>query len=39
MDPDDWFDPEGLKNLRLDLLSTSGMSNTCEILLQQLRTY
>ena len=38
-DPDDWFDPEGLKNLRLDLLSASGMSNTCEIILQLLRLY
>lgn len=38
-DIDDWFDPAGLKNLRLDLLSTSGMSNAAQIILQQLRTY
>lgn len=38
-DIDDWFDPEGLKNLRLDMLSAASMSNTAEILLQQLRTY
>jgi hypothetical protein len=36
---DDWFDPAGLKNLRLDLLSASGMSNNAEIILQQLRLY
>lgn len=39
MDPEDWFDPKGIKNLRLDLLSTSGMSNACQIMLQQLRKY
>jgi len=38
-DPDDWFDPAGLKNLQLDLKSASSMTNTCEIILQQLRQY
>ncbi len=38
-DPDDWFDPKGVKNLRLDLKSASSMTNACQILLQQLRTY
>lgn len=38
-DIEDWFNPEGLKNLRLDMLSTSGMSNSAEIILQQLRKY
>lgn len=38
-DPEDWFDPQGLKNLRLDMTSTSGMTNTSEIILQQVRMY
>jgi hypothetical protein len=38
-DPEDWFDPSGLKNLQLDLKSASSMTNTCEIILQQLRQY
>jgi len=38
-DPEDWFDPAGLKNLQLDLKSASSMTNTCEIILQQLRQY
>lgn len=39
-DPGDWFDPSGLKNLRLDLLTSSGSgTGTAEIILQQLRTY
>jgi len=40
MDPDDWFDPMGLRNLRLDLLSqAAGSTYAAEILLQQLRPY
>lgn len=39
MDIDDWFNPEGLKNLRLDLKSASSMTNTCQIILEQLRKY
>ncbi len=39
MDPEDWFDPTPLKNLRLDLKSASSMTNTCQIILQQLRKY
>jgi len=39
MDPEDWFDPTGLKNLQLDLKSASSMTNTCEIILQQLHQY
>ena len=38
-DPSDWFDPAGLKNLRLDLTSASGMSTAAEIILQQLSMY
>lgn len=38
-DIDDWFDPTGLKNLQLDLKSASSMTNTCEIIIQQLRPY
>jgi hypothetical protein len=38
-DPDDWFDPEGIKTLRLDLKSCSSMTNAAQILLQTLRRY
>jgi hypothetical protein len=38
-DPEDWFDPKGTKNLRLDLKSASSMTNACQISLQQLRKY
>jgi hypothetical protein len=38
-DIDDWFDPAGVKNLRLDLLSCASMTNTCNIILEQLRQY
>jgi hypothetical protein len=39
-DPSDWFDPSGLRNLRLDVLSYAGGSTyNAEIVLQQLRMY
>lgn len=39
-DPNDWYDPSGLKNLRLDLLSkAAGSTYAAQILLQQLRLY
>jgi len=39
-DPNDWLDPSGLKNLRLDLLSlAAGDASTAEILVQQLKPY
>lgn len=40
-DPDDWFDPQGIKNLRLDLTAGSGAgtTNPAQIILQQLRAY
>jgi hypothetical protein len=38
-DIDDWFEPDPTKNLQLDLKSCSSMTNTAEIMLQQLRTY
>jgi hypothetical protein len=38
-DLEDWFDPKGTKNLRLDLKSASSMTNACQISLQQLRKY
>ena len=39
-DPADWFDPAGLRNLRLDILSCAGGSTyNAEIILQQLRLY
>jgi len=38
-DIEDWFDPAGLKNLRLDLKSCASMTNTCQIVLQTLRKY
>ena len=38
-EPNDWFDPTGLKNLRLDLTSASSMSTAAEIILQQLKPY
>jgi len=40
-DPEDWFDPELLKNLRLDLTAGSGAgtTNTAQIILQQLHPY
>ena len=38
-DIEDWFDPEGLKSLRLDMKSASSMTNAAQILLQTLRKY
>ena len=39
-EPGDWYDPAGVKNLRLDLLSYAGGSgNNAEIIVQQLRPY
>jgi hypothetical protein len=39
-DPEDWFDPKALRNLRLDVLSYSGGSTyNAEIIVQQLRSY
>lgn len=40
-DPADWYDVTKLGSLRLDILSASGMSssNSCQIFLQQLRSY
>ena len=34
---DDWYDPSGLKSLRLDMKSASSMTNTAQIVLQTLR--
>jgi hypothetical protein len=36
---EDWFDPESLKSLRLDLKSASSMTTAAQILLQTLRRY
>lgn len=36
---DDWFDPSGLKSLRLDMKSASSMTNTAQIVLQTLQLY
>lgn len=39
-DPNDWLNPAGMRNLRLDLLSYAGGSTyNAEILIQQLRKY
>lgn len=40
-DPEDWFDPSGLRALRLDVKAAAGASasNTLQVFLQQLRTY
>ena len=40
-DPEDWFDPSDLKNLRLDILTTSGGASPylANIITQQFRTY
>jgi hypothetical protein len=39
-DPADWFDPSGLQNLKLDLLSlAAGSTYACQIFAQQLRLY
>jgi len=38
-DPEDWYDVTKVGSLRLDILSASGRSESCQILLQQLRNY
>jgi hypothetical protein len=38
-DIEDWFNPVGLKNLRLDMKSASSMTNAAQIVLQTLRMY
>lgn len=40
-DPEDWFDVTGLGSLKLRILSESGLTtaDTCDIVLQQFRTY
>lgn len=37
MDPADWFDPKGLKDLEVDITAASGASGTAEVITQELR--